>query len=147
MTNQSLKWALHLRQRSSSSNRSRGSYRYSNWHSSSPIYTVAGINGQDLSAGARLSGIHAVGWVINKLKSNNQNGKQKLTLILLLLLVIIVIGFLPKIVSEPWIVETSQTAASEASNTSVSPSTAAEKPSIVKMLNYFWLILSDWETT
>lgn len=61
MTNQSLKWALHLRQRSSSSNRSRGSYRYSNWHSSSPIYTVAGINGQDLSAGARLSGIHAVG--------------------------------------------------------------------------------------
>ncbi len=65
--------------------------------------------------------------MINKLKSNNQNGKQKLTLILLLLLVIIVIGFLPKIVSEPWIVETSQTAASEASNTSVSPSTAAEK--------------------
>jgi bifunctional ADP-heptose synthase (sugar kinase/adenylyltransferase) len=31
---------------------------------------VAGINGQDLSAGAWLSGIHAVNRVINKLKPN-----------------------------------------------------------------------------
>ena len=39
----------------------------------------------------------------------------------------IVIGLLPKIVSEPWIVETNQTSVSQSSNTTVSPSTAAEK--------------------
>jgi tetratricopeptide (TPR) repeat protein len=61
------------------------------------------------------------------LKPNNHNSRQKLTLTLLLLLAMIVIGLLPKIVSEPWIVETNQTSVSQSSNTTVSPSTAAEK--------------------
>ena len=52
---------------------------------------------------------------------------QKLTLILLLFLAIIVIALLPKIVSEPWIIETNQATTAETSNTSVSASTAAEK--------------------